>query len=142
MQYHAEFNRVRVGEAELKVSAIEEINTIKSYHIIYVAKTKGLADRLFKIRDQIDIWIDKEGFFTHRLIKNINQGNYKNKVDVRFDYNKSIAKTSTKEISIDFKARDSFSLFYYLRTILFKENDIMSISSFEGRRIIDYKLLI
>ena len=31
LQYHAEFNRVRVGEAELKVSAIEEINTIKSY---------------------------------------------------------------------------------------------------------------
>ena len=142
LQYHAEFNRVRVGEAELKVSAIEEINTIKSYHIIYVAKTKGLADRLFKIRDQIDIWIDKEGFFTHRLIKNINQGNYKNKVDVRFDYNKSIAKTSTKEISIDFKARDSFSLFYYLRTILLNENDIMSFSSFEGRRIVDYKLQI
>ena len=142
LQYHAEFNRVRVGEAELKVSGIEEINTIKSYHIIYVAKTKGLADRLFKIRDQIDIWIDKEGFFTHRLIKNINQGNYKNKVDVRFDYNKSIAKTSTKEISIDFKARDSFSLFYYLRTILLKENDIMSFSSFEGRRIVDYKLQI
>ena len=142
LQYHAEFNRVRVGEAELKVSAIEEINTIKSYHIIYFAKTKGLADRLFKIRDQIDIWIDKEGFFTHRLIKNINQGNYKNKVDVRFDYNKSIAKTSTKEISIDFKARDSFSLFYYLRTILLNENDIMSFSSFEGRRIVDYKLQI
>ena len=142
LQYHAEFNRVRVGEAELKVSAIEEINTIKSYHIIYFAKTKGLADRLFKIRDQIEIWIDKEGFFTHRLIKNINQGNYKNKVDVRFDYNKSIAKTSTKEISIDFKARDSFSLFYYLRTILLNENDIMSFSSFEGRRIVDYKLQI
>ena len=142
LQYHAEFNRVRVGEAELKVSAIEEINTIKSYHIIYVAKTKGLADRLFKIRDRIDIWIDKEGFFTHRLIKNIHQGNYKNKVDVKFDYNKSIAKTSTKEISIDFKARDSFSLFYYLRTILLKENDIMSFSSFEGRRIVDYKLQI
>ena len=142
LQYHAEFNRVRVGEAELKVSAIEEISTIKSYHIIYVAKTKGLADRLFKIRDQIDIWIDKEGFFTHRLIKNINQGNYKNKVDVRFDYNKSIAKTSTKEISIDFKSRDSFSLFYYLRTILLNENDIMSFSSFEGRRIVDYKLQI
>ena len=142
LQYHAEFNRVRVGEAELKVSAIEEINTIKSYHIIYVAKTKGLADRLFKIRDQIDIWIDKEGFFTHRLIKNINQGNYKNKVDVKFDYNKSIAKTSTKEISIDFKARDSFSLFYYLRTILLNENDIMSFSSFECRRIVDYKVQI
>ena len=142
LQYHAEFNRVRVGEAELKVSAIEEISTIKSYHIIYVAKTKGLADRLFKIRDQIDIWIDKEGFFTHRLIKNINQGNYTNKVDVIFDYNKSIAKTSTKEISIDFKARDSFSLFYYLRTILLNENDIMSFSSFEGRRIVDYKLQI
>ena len=142
LQYYAEFNLVRVGEAKLTVKEIEKINNIDSYHVIYSAKTKGLADKLFKIRDQIEIWIDKDGFFTHRLIKNINQGNYKNQIDVKFNYKKSIATTSTKEVAIDFKARDSFSLFYYLRTIPLKENEIMSFSSFEGKRIVDYKLQI
>ena len=142
LQYYAEFNLVRVGEAKLKISEIEKINNIDSYHVNYYAKTKGLADRLFKIRDKIDIWIDKEEFFTHQLIKDINQGNYKNKINVKFDYKKSIATTSNKEVPIDFKARDSFSLFYYLRTMPLKENEIMSFSSFEGKRVVDYKLQI
>ena len=142
LQYYAEFNLIRVGEAKLKISEIEKINNIDSYHVTYYAKTKGLADRLFKIRDKIDIWIDKEEFFTHQLIKDINQGNYKNKINVKFDYKKSIATTSNEEVPIDFKARDSFSLFYYLRTIPLKENEIMSFSSFEGKRVVDYKLQI
>ena len=100
LQYYAEFNLVRVGEAKLKISEIEKINNIDSYHVTYYAKTKGLADRLFKIRDKIDIWIDKEEFFTHQLIKDINQGNYRNKIDVKIDYKKSIATTSNKEVQI------------------------------------------
>ena len=53
---------------------------------------------------------------------------------------KSIAKTKTKEISIDFMARDSFSMFYYLRTIPLNNNEVMSFSSYEGRRIVHYNL--
>ena len=59
---------------------------------------------------------------------------------MKFDYQKSIAKTKTKEISIDFMARDSFSMFYYLRTIPLNNNEVMSFSSYEGRRIVHYNL--
>ena len=140
LKYSADFNLIRVGQAELYVTGIENINDLETYHVTFSANTTGLADQLFKIRDQIDIWMDKKDFFTHRLIKNINEGNYRNNVDVKFDYQKSIAKTKTKEVSIDFKARDSFSMFYYLRTIPLKKNEVMSFSSFEGKRIVHYNL--
>ena len=140
LKYSADFNLIRVGQAELYVTGLENINDIETYHVTFSANTTGLADQLFKIRDQIDIWMDKKDFFTHRLIKNINEGNYRNNVDVKFDYQKSIAKTNTKEVSIDFKARDSFSMFYYLRTIPLKKNEVMSFSSFEGKRIVHYNL--
>ena len=42
--------------------------------------------------------------------------------------------------AIDFKARDSFSMFYYLRTIPLKKNEVMSFSSYEGKRIVHYNL--
>ena len=140
LKYSADFNLIRVGQAELYVTGIENINDLETYHVTFSANTTGLADQLFKIRDQIDIWMDKKDFFTHRLIKNINEGNYRNNVDVKFDYQKSIAITNTKEVSIDFKARDSFSMFYYLRTIPLKKNEVMSFSSFEGKRIVHYNL--
>ena len=140
LKYSADFNLIRVGQAELNVIGLEKMNDLETYHVTFSANTSGLADQLFKIRDQIDIWMDKKDFFTHRLIKNINEGNYSNNVDVKFDYKKSIAKTNTKEVSIDFKARDSFSMFYYLRTIPLKKNEVMSFSSFEGKRIVHYNL--
>ena len=140
LKYSADFNLIRVGQAELYVNGLEKINDLETYHVTFSASTTGLADQLFKIRDQIDIWMDKKDFFTHRLIKNINEGNYSNNVDVKFDYQKSIAKTNSKEVSIDFKARDSFSMFYYLRTIPLKKNEVMSFSSFEGKRIVHYNL--
>jgi hypothetical protein len=61
-------------------------------------------------------------------------------VDVKFDYVNSIAITETKEVPIDFKARDPFSMFYYLRTITLEENVVMNFSAYEGKRIIDYNL--
>ncbi len=140
MKYSAEFNLIPVGHAELYVSGIEQINGNDAYHVSFSARTTGLISRLFKIRDQIDIWMDKEEFFTHRLKKNINEGSYKKSVDVIFDYNKSVARTATKEIEIDFKARDPFSMFYYLRTIPLKEKEVMSFSSYEGRKIVHYNL--
>ena len=140
LKYSADFNLIRVGQAELYVAGLENINDLETYHVTFSANTTGLADQLFKIRDQIDIWMDKKDFFTHRLIKNINEGNYRNNVDVKFDYQKSIAITNTKEVSIDFKARDSFSMFYYLRTIPLKRNEVMSFSSYEGKRIVHYNL--
>ena len=140
LKYIAEFNFIPVGQAELFVTGIEQINGNDAYHVSFSANTKGLANQLFPIQDRIDIWMDTKEFFTHRLTKDINEGNYKNSVDVIFDYDKSVARTETKEVAIDFKARDSFSMFYYLRTIPIKENEVMSFSSYEGRKIVHYNL--
>jgi hypothetical protein len=140
LKYSAEFNFIPVGYSELKVTGIEKVNGNDTYHVSFSARTKGLANQLFKIRDQIDIWMDKDQLFTHRLKKNIREGSYKKKIDVIFDYDRSVAQTGTKEVKIDFKARDPFSMFYYLRTIPLKEKEVMSFSSFEGKKIIHYNL--
>ena len=140
LKYSAEFNLIPVGQAELYVSGIEQIHGKDTYHVSFSAQTKGLANQLFKIRDQIDIWMDSEKFFTHRLKKNIQEGSYKKSVDITFDYDKGIARTKTNEVEIDFEARDPFSMFYYLRTIPLKEKEIMSFTSFEGQKIVHYNL--
>ena len=126
LKYSAEFNLIPVGQAELYVSGIEQIHGKDAYHVSFSAQTKGLANQLFKIRDQIDIWMDSEKFFTHRLKKNIQEGSYKKSVDITFDYGKGIARTKTNEVEIDFEARDPFSMFYYLRTIALVEKEIIN----------------
>ena len=72
--------------------------------------------------------------------KNINQATYREQIDVVFDYEQSTAKVEDKIIDIDFKARGPYSMFYYLRTFDIKPDKIMSFTSYEGKKIINYNL--
>ena len=47
LKYSADFNLIRVGQAELYVNGLEKINNLETYHVTFSANTTGLADQLF-----------------------------------------------------------------------------------------------
>lgn len=140
LKYSAEWNGIKVGNAELFLSGTELFNDIETYQITFTTRTNGLANTLFPIRDRVDVWIDKKELFTHRIKKDINQSTYKEKIDVSFNYDELKALSNDKSVDIDFKARDPYSMFYFLRTIDLIPEKIMSFSSYEGKRIVNYNL--
>ena len=140
LKYSAEWNGIKVGNAELFLSGTELFNDVETYQITFTTRTNGLANTLFPIRDRVDVWIDKKELFTHRIKKDINQSSYKEKIDVTFNYDELKALSNDKSIDIDFKARGPYSMFYFLRTIDLIPEKIMSFSSYEGKRIVNYNL--
>ena len=142
LKYSAEWNGIKVGNAELFLSGTELFNDIETYQITFTTRTNGLANTLFPIRDRVDVWIDKKELFTHRIKKDINQSTYKEKIDVSFNYDELKALSDDKSVDIDFKARGPYSMFYFLRTIDLVPEKIMSFSSYEGKRIVNYNLKI
>lgn len=140
LKYSAEWNGIKVGNAELFLSGTELFNDIETYQITFTTRTNGLANTLFPIRDRVDVWIDKKELFTHRIKKDINQSTYKEKIDVSFNYDELKALSNDKSVDIDFKARGPYSMFYFLRTIDLVPEKIMSFSSYEGKRIVNYNL--
>ena len=142
LKYSAEWNGIKVGNAELFLSGTELFNDVETYQITFTTRTNGLANTLFPIRDRVDVWIDKKELFTHRIKKDINQSTYKEKIDVSFNYDELKALSNDKSVDIDFKARGPYSMFYFLRTIDLVPEKIMSFSSYEGKRIVNYNLKI
>ena len=140
LKYSAEWNGIKVGNAELFLSGTELFNDVETYQITFTTRTNGLANTLFPIRDRVDVWIDKKELFTHRIKKDINQSTYKEKIDVSFNYDELKALSNEKSVDIDFKARGPYSMFYFLRTIDLIPEKIMSFSSYEGKRIVNYNL--
>ena len=140
LKYSAEWNGIKVGNAELFLSGTELFNDVETYQITFTTRTNGLANTLFPIRDRVDVWIDKKELFTHRIKKDINQSTYKEKIDVSFNYDELKALSNDKSVDIDFKARGPYSMFYFLRTIDLIPEKIMSFSSYEGKRIVNYNL--
>ena len=140
LKYSAEWNGIKVGNAELFLSGTELFNDVETYQITFTTRTNGLANTLFPIQDRVDVWIDKKELFTHRIKKDINQSTYKEKIDVSFNYDELKALSNDKSVDIDFKARGPYSMFYFLRTIDLVPEKIMSFSSYEGKRIVNYNL--
>ena len=140
--YSAKFNIIPSGEASLEVIVNEEINGHSTYHARFKASTHPTLDRLYKLRDQVDIWMDSEELFTHKLKKNIREGDYHKKILTVMDYEKSLAIINKDSVEISGYVRDPYSLFYYLRSIPLEVGQRLEFISFENKKTTRFQLSV
>ena len=140
--YIAKFNFIPAGTAILKVVSLDTVNNIPSFHIQYSARTGSLADKLFKIRDQVDSWIDEKGMFIHHQIKTIRQGNYRKYSNTKLFYADSFAIVNNDSIPISGTVFDPYSLFYYLRTIPLILGETLNMITFDNGSFTDFQLRV
>jgi len=140
--YKAKFNFIPAGTAKLKVVSLDTVDNIPSFHIQYSARTGSLADKLFKIRDRVDSWIDEKGLFIHRQIKTIRQGDYRKKSNTKLFYADSFAIVNNDSIPISGTVFDPYSLFYYLRTIPLILGETLNMITFDNGSFTDFQLRV
>lgn len=142
LEYTARFNLLPVGEASLLVEAQEKIGSIDTYKFTYQAQTGEVADRLFKIRDKINIWVDEQEFYTYRIDKNIHEGKHRVENSTAFLYADSQAISNTDTFRVEQFVRDPYSLFYYLRTLPIRAGDKLSFSTFDNQKLTDFNVIV
>jgi hypothetical protein len=120
-----------------RVDTYLKLDTIRGKDVYYaeaVAKTTGLADKLYKIRDMYSGYFDPESLLPYKSVRDIREGNYRkfNTVEYYHDSLKAVSSESG-EHEIPGNIRDMVSVFYYVRTIDFdtmKYDDIIYINTF------------
>ena len=120
-----------------RVDAFLRLDTIRGKEVYYaeaIAKTTGLADKLYKIRDMYAGYFDPETLLPLKSIRDIREGNYR-KYNIVEYYHDSLKAVSTEsgEQEIPGNIRDMVAVFYYVRTIRFdtmKYDDIIKINTF------------
>jgi len=117
LEYSAKFNFIPAGKAFLTVVSIDTVNNLPAYHVRYEAQTGPIADKIYKIRDNVDSWLDEKEFFTHQQTKNIREGKYRFTSHSQIMYDHSIAIVNKDTIPIQGRLYDPYSLFYYFRTL-------------------------
>ena len=140
--YTAKFNIVPSGTASLEVVGNDEINGNETFHVRFKASTNPSLDRLYKLRDQVDIWMDADDLYTHKLKKNIREGNYHKKILTIMDYQNSLAVINNDSVKIDGFVRDPYSLFYYLRSIPLEVGQLLEFTSFENKKTTSFQLSV
>ena len=142
LTYTLQFNIIKMGRGYLSVESIDNISGTQSYHAKFQANTRKFADHIFRVRDQIDIWLNKTDLTTLKIIKQINEGKYHRDYYTSIDYNNSIAITNKDTIKIKGVVRDPYSLLYYFRTIPLEIGQTLDFTTLDNNKLTSFQVII
>jgi hypothetical protein len=131
-----------MGRGYLSVESHDTISNIQSYHVRFQAKTSKFADNIYRVRDKIDIWLNKTDLTTLKINKQINEGDYHKNYNTIIDYDKSIAITNNDTININGNVRDPYSLLYYFRTISLDIGQILDFTTLDNKKLTDFQVIV
>ena len=141
LTYNVSFTGITAGQASLEVVNDTVVNNYHQLHIRFNARTTFPVSSIYTINDQVDTWLDSKYLYTKKLTKNIREGNYKNDSYTIIDYDQSIAITNGDTVIIDQFLRDSYSLFYFLRTIPLIIGETIDFTAFDGKNITPFQVI-
>ena len=141
LTYNVSFTGITAGQASLEVVNDTMVTNSHQLHIRFNARTTFPFSSIYTINDQVDTWLDSKYLYTKKLTKNIREGNYKNDSYTIIDYDQSIAITNGDTVIIDQFLRDSYSLFYFLRTIPLIIGETINFTAFDGKRITPFQII-
>ncbi len=107
---------IKAGISTMEVKEIVEVNGRKAYHIVSETKTSKFFDRIYKIRDINETFVDVEGIYPLKYKKDIHEGKYEKKRETIFLQDRNIAIYKKKEIPVAPYVQDVLSAYYYVRT--------------------------
>jgi Protein of unknown function (DUF3108) len=145
VEYLIHYGMINAGSAVLKVEESQyKFGDREAYHIVGTGKSLGSFDWFFKVRDHYETYVDKQGLFPYRFIRNCDEGGYKINQDYTFHPDKR-AFTDIKGdgyITPDF-VQDMLSSYYYARALDYsnaKIGDVFTIPTLVDDEIYPLKM--
>lgn len=117
--YDIHYGIINAGIATLEINSAEEDGQ-QAFHSYFLAKTTGLADVLFKVRDVYESYINPDTELPFKSIRDISEGRYKKYNVVLFDHTtRKDSAILTSDLTGEHIAQkgihDILSCFYYFR---------------------------
>lgn len=134
LKYVVHYGWVDAGEAILTVKdSPYDFGDREAYHVVGTGTSLGAFDWFFKVRDRYETYIDKEGLFPHRFVRNCDEGGYKINQDYTFNPEKSAVATEKGDtVLTPLFVQDMISSFYYARTLDYsdvKKGDVFTVET-------------
>lgn len=135
LTFSVRYGFIRAGEASLEIEGIESINDHPCYHVVSRAKSNSFFDRVFRVRDTVESWMDADFLFSRRFHKKLREGGYRNETIVQMDQENRLAVYQDGGIfEFPAGAHDPLSAFYYVRTLELEPGMRISLESHADRK--------
>jgi len=117
LKFAVQYGFIRAGTAWLEVPEIRDWSGHPVYHLQARAESNSFFSRFYKVRNRIDSYWDKNGFFSWRYAEDRREGGNHYSDEIVFDHDRGEAhyKNGTS-YPIPPRVQDALSAFYYTRT--------------------------
>jgi hypothetical protein len=144
LTFALKYGPIHGGDAEIELRQAR-INNKTVYHAKVTAKTIGIAEKLYSIKDIFESYFDINTSLPYKAIRNVKEGNYRSYCELTFYHNDTTV-YSSKADSL-YKTipgiLDILSSLYYLRSFnpnYFKVGDVIPIFTFWDDEIFPFNL--
>lgn len=143
LQYIVYFGPINAGAAHINLTRTIH-NNQQVFYSKMAAKTIGLPDKLYKVKDTYESYFDSISLLPLMAIRDIREGRYKKKNIDTYDPEKNSVHSINKgEINTPAGTRDVISTYYFIRNYNFdslKKGDIVTIDIFFDDELITFRL--
>jgi len=140
LTFHVRWAFIHAGEGTLEVHPVTEVNGSRARHFSFTARTSGLADVFYKVRDRLDGYADDS--MTRSLLFTKHQdGKRHRRVVVPFDWKNNTAQYTDRDdvrdpIAILPGSFDLLSVFYAFRFFDLREGLVLRLPVTDGKKCI------
>ncbi len=137
LMYSLKYGFIKGGEAKLVVRDTTLFGD-KVHHVIAMGKTVGVADAIYKVRDQYESFINPHTGLPVKSIRDIREGSYRNYNEVIFEHQHAdsakVHSQKSGEHWVPENIHDILSAFYYSRIHKFnddlKKGDVIELMTY------------
>jgi len=120
LEYRIHYGFMDAGTAKLEVDPVlKNIGGRTCYRVVGSGRSTGAFNWFFKVKDHYESYIDTQAIVPWLFIRDIQEGGYKKKQNVKFNHLKNIATSEKKSINTPERIQDLISAFYFARTLDF-----------------------
>jgi len=117
MDFVVQYGVLEIGEAALEVRREKEMRGRRILEITNQARSAGWVDRIFKIRDRVQSFLDPENFHSLGFAKQLHEGRYKREMHADYLQEEGIARYKEGEVELVPGSQDILTAIYFLRTV-------------------------
>jgi len=133
--YNAGFRLFSAGKTIMEVTAGDTTGKDTALRIISHTETAPFFDRLYRIRDRVELWLDPATLELLRMERDIHEGRYKRQDTTTVDRRAGLIYTRKDTLAVEGPVFDPIGAVYYLRRLPLAIGDNIRLSIFDGKRL-------
>ena len=135
LHYAAGFRLFAVGTTTMEVTRPDTTTPDAALRITSRTETAPIFDRLYRIRDRVELRLDPTNLALRRMERDIQEGRYRWRDTTSVDLLSGIIITQGDTLAAAGPIHDPIGAIYYLRSLPLTVGDTVRLSIYDGRRL-------